>query len=202
MTNEKPNTDTADLKFETLLPNAPFREVHSRTIDKPVQDVWADFLALQGDEIRLLRPLFELRGLPARLRGRRGPSPMGSRPALALFADEGFVILRRDEEPTDGHAILIFGAAGKFWSPAHNGPLSFDSAEDFIEFGEPGNAKTVARFEVWDDGGVTRIETETLVACTDPASTKKFALYWAIIRGPSGLLRRSWLAAIDRRTHS
>jgi len=47
--------------------------------------------------------------------------------------------------------------------------------------------------------GTTRIETETLVAGTDQASTRRFRPYWALIRLPSGLIRRSWLAAIDRR---
>lgn len=42
-------------------------------------------------------------------------------------------------------------------------------------------------------------ETITRVNGTDQASSRKFAPYWAIIRGPSGLIRRSWLAAIDRR---
>jgi len=194
---DEPNL--ADLEFETLLPNAPFRELHSRTIQRPIEEVWEAFLKLQGDEIRLLSPLFQLRGLPSRLLGRRAPSPLGSRPALELFADEGFIILRQDQKPIDGHAILIFGTAGKFWSPAHNGPLDFASPEEFIAFDEPGNAKTVARFEVWDENDATRIETETLVVGTDPSSTKKFAIYWTIIRGPSGLLRRSWLAGVDRR---
>lgn len=191
----------ADLEFDSLLPGAPFREVHSRQIDQPVERVWSDFLALQGDEIRLLRPLFELRALPTRIMGKRGPNPSGAQPALELFADEGFVMLRRDAEPVDGRAVLIFGAAGKFWSPAHNTPLSFDSPQGFLDFDVPGYAKTVARFEVWEEGGSTRIETETLVAGTDAASTRKFALYWAIIRGPSGLLRRSWLAGVDRRSN-
>lgn len=34
---------------------------------------------------------------------------------------------------------------------------------------------------------------------TDDAARRAFALYWLLIRGPSGLIRRSWLAAIDRR---
>lgn len=40
---------------------------------------------------------------------------------------------------------------------------------------------------------------ETVVVGTDRASTRRFAPYWAFIRLPSGLIRRSWLAAIDRR---
>lgn len=187
-----------DLDFATLMPDAPFTERDSRSIDRPIDEVWKAFLGLQGDEIRLLAPLFALRSLPARLKGRRGASPSGAGNALDLFAEEGFVMLRRDEHVENGRATLIFGTAGKFWSPAHNGPRPFDSAADFLDFDEPGNAKTVARFDVFERNGRTALETETLVEGTDPASTRKFAFYWAIIRGPSGLLRRSWLAAVER----
>jgi hypothetical protein len=38
------------------------------------------------------------------------------------------------------------------------------------------------------------------VACTDPASARRFARYWWLIRPASGAIRRSWLAAIKRRT--
>lgn len=195
---DRNDTFVRDPEFDNTLPAAPFRELHSRTIAAPIADVWSSFLELPADHIRLLSPMFALRSLPARLKRGRAVAPGGSRPALELFADEGFVTLRRDEVPSDGHAILIFGAAGKFWAPAHNGPIHFDSPDAFLDFDEPGNAKTVARFEAWSDGEQTRFETETVVDVTDPASRRKFAAYWTVIRGPSGLLRRSWLAAIDR----
>lgn len=202
MPSDSTDVDTNSLDFDSLLPNAPFGELHSRLIDAPIEDVWESFLELTGNEIRLLKPLFTLRGLPALMTGKRGPMPTGDRAALELFEDEGFVMLRRDEHPVDGRALVIFGTAGRFWSPAHNPPRTFDSTEDFLQFDEPGNAKTVARFEAWEEDGRTRLETETVVAVTDPASKKKFAAYWTIIRGPSGLLRRSWLAGVDRRVSS
>lgn len=187
-----------ELEFTKILPDAPFRELHSRWIDQPIEQVWPTFLALRGDDIKLLAPLFRLRGLPARILGRRPPSPAGERRALDLFAEEGFVTLACDEVPIEGRATLIFGTAGRFWSPTHNGPLAFRSPTEFLAFDEPGNAKTVARFDAWEERGGTRLETETLVCGTDTASARKFAFYWAVIRGPSGLLRRSWLAAADR----
>ena len=190
------------LDFDSLLPSAPFREVHARSIDAPIDDVWQAFLEVRGSEIRLLQPLFLLRALPARLSSKRGPitSDADDQTALASFQNEGFVTLRQDPGPIDGCATFIFGAAGRFWSPAHNPPIRFTSGQQFIDFDAPGNAKTVARFTAISDGPTrTRLETETVVDVTDPASKKKFAVYWAIIRGPSGLLRRSWLAAVDRR---
>jgi hypothetical protein len=54
-------------------------------------------------------------------------------------------------------------------------------------------------FVVLQGDGTTRIETETLIVGTDDASTQKFGPSWRLIRLPSGTIRRSWLAAIDRR---
>ena len=50
--------------------------------------------------------------------------------------------------------------------------------------------------------GATLLTTETRILGTDPASRRVFGCYWLIIRGPSGLIRRSWLAAIDRRARA
>jgi hypothetical protein len=44
------------------------------------------------------------------------------------------------------------------------------------------------------------LTTETRVACTDAASARRFARYWWLIRPASGTIRRSWLAAIKRRS--
>lgn len=189
-----------ELTLDAALPDAPFHELHHRTVDRPIDEVWPHCLDVTAREIRTLGPLLSLRGLPARLRGRTPPAASAPTPLLDVFAAEGFVLLRRDREPTEGRAQVLFGATGVFWSVTDNAPLPFDSAQAFLDFTEPGYATTVARLEAIDLGdGTTRIETETRVIGTDPASTRKFAPYWALIRLPSGLIRRSWLAAIGRR---
>ncbi len=189
-----------DLTLEAALPSAPFRELHTRVVDAPIEEVWPHCLGVTAAEIRTLGPLLALRGLPALLRGRRPPQATAPEPLLDVFTGEGFVLLRRDPEPIDGQATVLFGAAGRFWSLTGNAPIPFESPADFLAEDRPGYAKTVCRLEAIDLGdGTTRIETETVIAGTDPASTRRFAPYWALIRLPSGLIRRSWLAAIDRR---
>ena len=86
-------------------------------------------------------------------------------------------MLHNDAVPVNGRALLVFGAAGKFWAPAHNGPMKFESPAAFHDFTTPGNAKTVARFEAFSEGNKTRLATETIVDVTDPASKPKFAAY-------------------------
>lgn len=189
------------LELHDALPGARFAELHKRTVDLPIEKVWPAAVDVSANEVRLFAPLIALRGVPALLMGKRPPMPVGNAPLLDLFIEEGFVLLRKDEDVVNGRAVVLFGAASKFWSVAHNQPVKFDSAADFMAFDEPGYAKTVGRIEAIADGETTRLETETLVAGNDPASDKKFAPYWMIIRGPSGLIRRSWLAAIDRKAH-
>ena len=186
--------------FDEILPAAPYRELHQRVVAAPIKDVWPHCLEVSAREIRTLGPLMALRSVPARMMGRGVESASALRPLLEVLTDGGFVMLRRDSEPRDGRASIIFGGAGRFWSVRNDSSITFPDGDAFVEFDEPGNAKTVARLDAVDLGdGTTRIETETLVAGTDLASTRKFRPYWALIRLPSGLIRRSWLAAIERR---
>lgn len=197
--NPAPTLDP-DLELDDALANAPFTEIHRRVVDAPIERVWPECLAVEAAQVRALGPLMAVRMLPSALRGRgRGPAA-APRPLLDEFTGQGFVLLRADDEPRHGRAVVLFGAAGRFWSLSGNAPIPFDRPADLLAFDRPDHAVTVARLEaIAQPDGTTLIETETRVAGTDPASTRRFAPYWAIIRLPSGLIRRSWLAAIDRR---
>lgn len=186
--------------FDEIVPAAPYRELHHRLVAAPIEDVWPHCLDVQAREIRTLGPLMALRSLPARITGKGVRSASARRALLDVFTDEGFVLLRRDPEPREGRASIVFGGAGQFWSVRNDATIAFPDGEAFVDFDEPGHAKTITRLDAIDLGdGTTRIETETLVAGTDHASSRRFRPYWAVIRLPSGLIRRSWLAAIDRR---
>lgn len=189
-----------DLELDGVMAVAPFAERHRRTIDRPLAEVWPHCLAVTAREVRALGPLVALRSIPGYLRSKPTVRVSDALPLLDVFAREGFVVLRRDLEPGAGRGVVLFGAVGRFWSLAGNAPIRFDGPEDFLAFDEPGYAKTVASLEATDVGdGTTVVETVTRVIGTSPAATRAFRPYWAVIRGPSGLIRRSWLAAIDRR---
>ena len=194
------STPTSLPPFEEILPAAPYRELHQRVVEAPIEDVWPHCLDVTAREIRTLGPLMAVRSLPARIMGKGAEAASAPRALLDVFTEEGFVLLRRDPVPRNGRASIVFGGAGRFWSVRNDATIAFPDGDAFIDFDEPGHAKTIARLDAIDLGdGITRLETETLVAGTDPASTRKFRPYWALIRLPSGLIRRSWLAAIDRR---
>ena len=193
-------TPTLLSPLEEILPAAPYRELHRRLVAAPIEDVWPHCLDVSAREVRTLGPLMALRSLPALITRKGVRSASAPRALLDVFTDEGFVLLHRDSAPLDGRASIVFGGAGRFWSARNNTPIAFSDGDAFVDFDEPGHAKVITRLDAIDLGdGTTRVETETLVAGTDPASTRRFRPYWALIRLPSGLIRRSWLAAIDRR---
>ena len=186
--------------FDEIVPAAPYRELHRRLVAAPIEDVWPHCLDVSAREVRTLGPLMALRSLPALITRKGARSASAPRALLDVFTDEGFVLLHRDSAPLYGRASIVFGGAGQFWSARNNTPIAFSDGDAFVDFDEPGHAKVITRLDAIDLGdGTTRIETETLVAGTDPVSTRRFGPYWALIRLPSGLIRRSWLAAIDRR---
>ncbi|MEL6893904.1 MAG: hypothetical protein AAFP84_20100 [Actinomycetota bacterium] len=180
---------------------APFSETHRRVVrdGAELDDVWRAALDVTPREIRTFGPLIALRGLPSRLtgRGRGVADDTGDGPLLQLFESEGFV--RLGEYSGDGVRRVEFGAAGRFWSLRDNHPIHFDGPDDFTAFDRPGHARIWFELVATDTGDGIELSTTTLVCGTDRRAELRFAPYWALIRLPSGLIRRSWLAAIERR---
>ena len=185
-------------RLDAFLPTPDFSERHDRTVQAPAEDVWSAATSVTPAEIRLLTPLMTLRSLPHILSGRRRSFSEGDASFLDVFEQEGFVALHRDEGVAAGRAVVIYGAAGRFWSPTRNSPWPLD-AQAFADHEGPGTVKVAFSLEVAERGTTTLVTTETRIVGTDATARRAFGRYWLIIRGPSGLIRRSWLAAIDRR---
>lgn len=115
------------------------------------------------------------------------------------FEAKGFLSVRRDATPLDGRGLVLLCVAGRFWSPTGDAALSLAGLDDFVNCVTPGVAKAVATLEAVEHGDHTELVTETRVVGVDAAANRAFAAYWALIRVPSGLIRRTWLAAIARR---
>jgi hypothetical protein len=171
-----------------------WRERHAIEVAAPVADVYAATRTVTAAEIPVARQLTWVRSLPGRALGRRAPPPATTQPVLDDILRSGFVLL--GEEP--GREIVV-GIVGRFWQacPVH---ATLDEPSAFGGFDEPGWAKAAMNFTVEPlDGGRTRLATETRIAATDPASARRFALYWALVRPGSGLIRRAWLRAVAKR---
>ncbi len=180
--------------LDGVIPEADHRELHHLWLDAAPADAWRALVAVTGREIRLLGPLMALRALPARLTGR---TISGNReaPIFETLVENGFVRLAEER----GREI-VFGVVGRFWRPIGNAPLdSVRDREGFLAFDEPGYARAAMGFLVRPEGTGSRLITETRISTTDPAAARRFRRYWRLIRPGSGLIRRSWLAAVRRR---
>lgn len=127
------------LDIDTAMPDAPFAELHRRIVDRPIDVVWPECFGVTVGEVRTLAPLLALRGLPRRVTRKSGEDAMRSdTPLLDSFAGAGFVILRRDAAPSAGHASVMCGAVGRFWSFTENMPVAFESPAEMLAFDDPG----------------------------------------------------------------
>ena len=129
------------------------------------------------DELPLVRILARLRGL--------GP---GRGPLWEALLGAGF-------QPFDDDTFVL---VGRPWRPGYERRR----VDDFVAFTEPGWAKMAIDLRAVPDGSGARLETETRVFLTDPASRRRFGAYWLLIRPFSGLIRRRWLRAAKRRAET
>jgi hypothetical protein len=160
------------------------REVHSRRTAAPASALWDAVHDLTASELRAMRALMGLRTL-----GRGGD---GDRTVLEGFERMGFRKVAEDP----GQELVIAGI-GRFWKPS-GGLRRVEGPEHFTHFEEPGYAKVAFNFRLAEGG----LSTETRIAGTDAHARRRFGLYWFLIRPGSGLIRREWLRALDRRALS
>lgn len=168
--------------LEQAMPVYHFHERHSRWINAEPAHVWHALTTLTLDQLALTRPLVAIRQL-----GQRGRSP--SKP---LFTD-GPVRMFDVTAP----AYAVGGAVARPWQlqPVRRDVISL---EEFRSFAEPGWAKYLIDFHLEPREAGVHLTTETRVHLTDQRAWRRFALYWALIRPGSGLIRRDMLATVAR----
>jgi proline iminopeptidase len=179
--------------LEELLPRYDAAERHRRVVAASPERVWQAIGAVTLRELPLVRGLFALRSLPARLAGGKGLPLAADQPLLGQLWAAGFTRLAEDPGRE-----LVGGVIGQLWKLAGGEAASIRDGAAFTAFGRPGFVKAAMSFWVsaWDGG--TLVETETRALATDPVSRRRFVHYWRLIRPGSGAIRRSWLRAADR----
>jgi hypothetical protein len=181
--------------LDEILPVYRFRERHTRTIGAPPEVVWSALLAITGQDLPLSRLLMGIRGLPARISGRReGFDRASRRPVIDLFLSGGFRKLR-----VDPPNVLVAGAAMQPWRLVPGEVADVLDLAGFREFKQPGFVLAVISFELERIDQGTRLSTETRVQPTDSGAGRAFLPYWLVIRAGSGLIRREMLRAVARR---
>lgn len=168
--------------IDQVMPSYDRSELHRRETAASPPALWDAVYDLQAGQLTAMRVLMGLRTL-----GRRVDN--SDRTVLEGFKRMGFHEVAQDP----GRELVIAGI-GQFWKPS-GGLRKVTSKEQFLNFEEPGYAKVAFNFRVM--AGV--LSTETRIAGTDTRARRAFGLYWLLIRPGSGLIRREWLRALDRR---
>ncbi|WP_122048875.1 hypothetical protein [Asaia bogorensis] len=165
-----------------ILGHADFREEHARVIEADAKSCLDAVEAFEIDQDWLIRICLVLRDLPGRLlKGRKAHR----------FSKKSFVFLGRE-----GDRFLRYGLSGQFWR------ADYGLSESGMRTPEAwqaacGQTRLLLEFETRPHGrGITYLMTRTLISCPDDAERRKMALYWAIIRPVSGLIRHRILSAI------
>ncbi|MEJ7646131.1 MAG: hypothetical protein WKF87_16165 [Chryseolinea sp.] len=165
---------------EKYLPRFHFSEKHSIIIKAKASNIWP--IVVEGDLSGswVIRLLFALRGMPARMTTFQG------------LHKASFIRLEQIENEE-----LIIGLIGQFWKSGGN--LQVFNPEEFSSWDVPGFLKASWNFELFQMGAVTRLETETRVLCLDDKALRRFKRYWFFIRPFSGVIRREMLRGIKRK---
>lgn len=117
-------------------------------------------------------------------------SPIAS--SKPLFSD-GPVTIVQSWPPT----YAIGASISRPWQ-RHPESRPIDSLDSFNTFTTPGWVKYLVDFSLAPAVGGTMLSTETRGYATDDRARRRFAVYWTLIRGGSGLVRRDLLATVAR----
>ena len=175
-----------DSLLDEVMPRYEVHERHEIWVPAAPPEAYEAVKAVTAAEVKLIGPLMRLRTF-----GRWSQRLGEAAPLIRDLEQTGFIPL--GERPNEE---FVYGAIGRFWSPTGNRPIAVD---DFASFSTSGYAKAALNFAVRPEREGSRITTETRVLGTDPGASRRFRVYWLLIRPGSGAIRRSWLKAIRRR---
>jgi hypothetical protein len=158
--------------IEKYMPRFDVRERHEAVVEAEPSRTYAELRALDVNRSLLVRIIFAIRTLPARLSS--APPPPKGQSLLEASLAAGFVLL----EETPGEE-LVAGAVTRPWEPVVN--FRTLPGPEFLAFAEPGFTKIAWSIAVAAEGpGRSRAITETRVHATDPVSRRRFRRYWIL----------------------
>lgn len=180
-------------RLAEILPRFQFFEHHERHIEATPAQVWRALHEVTASDIRFFRTLTTVRRL-----GRRGPEDILNapehRPILDVALGTSFVRLANDVERE-----LVIGTT--VIAPADRAEPR--TPDEFRAVTAPGFAVAAMNFRIEADAiGGSLLTTDTRVFATDPSTRRRFGRYWSLIYPGSALIRREWLAAVDKRARA
>jgi hypothetical protein len=176
--------------LDEFMPHFEISERHAVVVAAPAEVTFAAARAMDVNRAPLVRAIFALRSLPARLGGRH------RRRAARPLVDETLALGWRILADVPGRA-LVMGAYTQPWMADvefHGLPPA-----DFAAFAQPGYARIVWTLEAEPLGEAhSRFVTRTRVQTTDPGSRRRFRRYWAFLSPGILLIRRASLGVVKR----
>lgn len=179
--------------IDQVMPQWDFGEVHATYVASNAERSLRAAREVTPREIRLLRPLWAIRVLPALLLGGRSFRFERDRPLWDSARRGGFT------EVAEAADAFVLGHIGQHWRPGGGEGPRFDDVEAFVGFSRPGFCKVAVEVRTVPHHDGVLLTTETRVAATDGDARARFRRYWILIRPFSGLIRRGWLRAARRR---
>lgn len=177
--------------IEKYLPESPIKYTYSVEVNAPVNTVYKLVRNFELKHAYLLRLLFALRSIPARLTGRDllGPSLEGLLKAGVYILDE------------EDNQELLLALPGKIWTLAPK--VQYISKEEFKDCTKPNIAKVLVNFSTEAlSEDKTLLTTETRALATDAHSEKMLRRYLTIMQPVSQATRISALRDLKRQAES
>lgn len=164
--------------LDVLMPRYHFAERHHRHIAAGADAVWDALTRVTVRDLTVTRPLLALRH-PGE-HATTGPL-LTTGPLPLLFVEPG--------------RYALAGTVAQPWRrhPVHR---RVHDAGEVADFAEPGWAAYFTDFRIVATGHGCVLTTETRVFTIGVRARLCFAAYWALIRVPSGIVRRDVLRAI------
>jgi hypothetical protein len=180
------------VNLDDILPVADHVSRQSRVVEAPRRVVWEE---LQGLKLRSLPVSLvqgAVRAVPVLLTGRwRGHLD-------TRFLDVVPIPELSSEPPT----AVVFGGVLQAWRLTGGEPPPELDADGVREFAEPGWVRIGMEFRLTPAVGGTHLSSETRVAATDPATSKRFNRYWIVVGPGSSAIRWEVLTAVELRAEA
>jgi hypothetical protein len=181
-------TPEAGRLIDRAVPRWDFAERHARPVNAPAPLVWRALGEVRVSDLPLTRLLMRVRALGRRPLGAPDRSAVEALPPGEVARDEGRELLLAMVAPTSLRTEV-----------RSLDELRAASVDELVRPLPDGWVRIAMDFRVEATDGSTLLTTETRVLATGPTARRRFRLYWLVIRGGSGLIRRELLRAVARR---
>jgi hypothetical protein len=180
-------TPEAGRLIDRVVPRWDFAERHARLVGAPAPQVWGALAEVRVSDLPVTRLLMWVRTL-GRGRLRADRRMLDALPPGEVARVEGRELLLAMVAPTSLRTDVSSLAE-----------LRAASLDELARPMPDGWVRIATDFRLEAADGSTLLTTETRVLATGPVARRRFRLYWLVIRGGSGLIRRELLLAVARR---